>query len=54
MIKNEISDAISDKYSYGEITNLRMQTDYIDERMSFSILPTYIADYEFKEKNTAQ
>lgn len=50
MIKNRISNAISKKYSYGKVTNLRMNTDYIDERMSFSILPTYIADYEFKEK----
>ena len=50
LIENDISSEISDKYSYGEVTNLRMQTDYIDERMSFSILPTYIADYKYKEK----
>lgn len=50
MINNRISNAISRKYSYGRVTRLQMDTTYFNEGMSFSILPTYMADYTFKEK----
>lgn len=51
IIDNSIRSSILSKYSYDTVSYLNINTDRLDEKFSYVILPTYQVSYNYKNKN---